>query len=118
MQLARASAAAGSSYGQCTAGFLHRYGLGGAVRDYAAALVLYWLAAAQGLDEAQFWLGDMHFHGKGLDDDFEEALRWCVGLFLRVYFVTFCACTSLQPSRVIQKRAAGCRCATQGAGAS
>jgi TPR repeat protein len=118
MQLALASAAAGCSYGQCAAGFLHRHGWGGAVRDYAAALVLYRLAAVQGLDEAQFWLGDMHFHGKGLDDDFEEALRWCVGLFLRVYFVTFCACTSLQPSRVIQKRAAGCRCATQGAGAS
>jgi hypothetical protein len=60
----------------------------------------------------------MHFHGKGVDDDFGEALRWCVGLFHRVYFVTFCACTSLQASRVIQKRAGGCRCATQGAGAS
>ena len=118
MQLARASSASGSSYGQCAAGFLHRYGLGGAVRDCAAALVLYRLAAAQGLDEAQFWLGDMHFHGRGVDDDFEEALRWCVGLFHRVYSVTFCACTSLQASRVIQKRAAGCRCATQGAGAS
>ena len=65
---------------------LRRYGCGGAARCYAAALVQYGLAAAQGLDEAQFWLGDMHFHGKGVDDNFEEAVRWCVGAAAAVIF--------------------------------
>ena len=86
MQLARVSAAAGCSYGQCASGYVQRHGCGGAARDYAAALQQYGLAAAQGLDEAQFWLGDMHFHGKGVDDNFEEAVRWCVGAAAAVIF--------------------------------
>jgi TPR repeat protein len=117
MQLARVSAAAGSSYGQCASGYVQRHGCGGTARDYAAALQQYGLAAAQGLDEAQFWLGDMYFHGKGVDDDFEEAVRWYVGLLPQWFCVTFCACTSLQASRGIPRRAAGCRCVTPTAGA-
>jgi len=76
LELARESSGRGSRYGQFTFGALHRYGHGGLVQDYAPALALYRLAAAQGLDEAQHQLGYMYYIGWGVAADDAEALRW------------------------------------------
>jgi TPR repeat protein len=58
-----------------TLGELHRHGLGGLARDYAQALALHRLAAAQGLDEAQSNLGFMYLFGWGVAEDSAQALR-------------------------------------------
>ena len=77
LELARESSSRGSKYGQVTLGWLHHYGLGGLAVDYAQAVAFYRLAAAQGLDEAQYKLGKMHRYGNGVAQDDVEALRWC-----------------------------------------
>jgi len=71
LSLARESSGRGSRYGQVTLGGL--YGMGVAL-DYAQALPLYLLAAAQGLDEAQLLLGSMYQYGP-FAEDLAEALR-------------------------------------------
>jgi hypothetical protein len=76
LELARESSGRGSRYGQVTLGMLHRRGAGGLAQDYTQAVALYRLAAAQGLDEAQWSLGDMYGGGDGVAQDLAEALRW------------------------------------------
>jgi TPR repeat protein len=76
LQLARESAAAGSRYGQFVLGRLHWFGWGGLAMNVAEGLMHFRLAAAQGLDQAQRWLGMMYRVGSGLAPDQAEALRW------------------------------------------
>ncbi len=76
LELARESSRKGSSYGQLTLGFLHLCGAGGLELDVAEALVLFGLAAKQGLDMAQFQLGEMLSFGFGVNEDIAEAQRW------------------------------------------
>jgi len=76
LSLARESSGKGSRYGQLTLGGLHYYGAGGLAEDYAEAVALYRLAAAQGFDGAQVGLGYMCYHGEGVAQDYAEALRW------------------------------------------
>ncbi len=74
LELARESSGRGSRYGQLTLGKLHHYG--GLAADDAQALAFSRLAAAQGLDEAQWELGLMYGDGDGVAQDHAEALRW------------------------------------------
>ncbi len=78
VELARESSGSGlgSRYGQCVLGKLYHWGEGGVARDYAQALALYRLAAAQKLDGAQYCLGFMYSGGCGVAKDHAEALRW------------------------------------------
>jgi len=82
LELALQSSGRGSRYGQVTLGRLHERGEGGLAWDqdqydcYAQAAACYRLAAVQGLDEAQWKLGDMHDEGSGVAQDYLEALRW------------------------------------------
>jgi TPR repeat protein len=48
----------------------------GIAQDYAEALRLYRLAAAQGLAAAQSNLGYMYHMGQGVAPDRAEAIRW------------------------------------------
>ena len=70
LQWARESSTKGSRFGQYMLG---QYYEGRC--DYAQAVALYRLAAAQTLDKAQLRLGHMHFNGFGVAQDFTEALR-------------------------------------------
>ena len=76
LELARESSGKGSRYGQFTLGKLHQEGEGGLVKDYAQAAAFYRLAAAQGLDAAQCYLGQMYQDGQGVAQSFSKALRW------------------------------------------
>jgi TPR repeat protein len=76
LELARESSGKGSRYGQYVLGRLYHDGVGGVAQDYAQALALYQLAAAQNLDGAQFKLGYMYYCGLGVARDYAEALRW------------------------------------------
>ncbi len=77
LEFARESSGRGSRYGQATLGELHYWVRGGLAWDshYAQALAFYRLAAAKGLDDAQYSLGYMYFHGYGVAQDHAEALR-------------------------------------------
>ena len=75
LELARESSGKGSRYGQHVLGQLFYDGGGGVAQDYAQALALYRLAAAQNLDGAQFRLGCMYDAGRGVAQDSAEALR-------------------------------------------
>jgi hypothetical protein len=79
LELAHKSSEMGSRYGQYTLGEMHHYGFsfgaGGFVHDDTQALAFYRLAAAQGLDAAQFDLGHMYYHGRAVAQDYAEALR-------------------------------------------
>jgi TPR repeat protein len=77
LELARESAARGSRYGQYTLGQLHGFGREGLERDSDQQLVFFRLAAAQGLDAAQYQLGDMISVGYHVVRDCIEGLRWC-----------------------------------------
>ena len=70
LQWARESSTKGSRYGQYMLGQCYEGRC-----DYAQAVALYRLAAAQTLDKAQLRLGHMHFNGFGVAQDFTEALR-------------------------------------------
>ena len=70
LELARESSGKGSRYGQRTLG---QYYEGRC--DYAQAVALYRLAAAQNFDGAQFSLGIMYYYGGGVARDYAEALR-------------------------------------------
>jgi hypothetical protein len=76
LELAHLSSGKGSRYGQLALGELHYYGDGGLAVDHVQAAVLYRLAAAQGLDEAQFTLGCIYHSGNDVAQDDAEALRW------------------------------------------
>jgi len=79
LAMARASAAKGSKYGQRILGQWYLEGgpgEGGVQQDYAAALVQFRLAAAQGYDMAQNSVGYMFSNGCGVAQDRAEALRW------------------------------------------
>ena len=76
LELARESSGRGSRYGQIDIGELHYLGEGGLAEDYAQAVAIFWLAAAQRLDLAQFSLGCMYFNGNGVAKDRKEGLRW------------------------------------------
>ena len=56
LELARESSVRGSRYGQCALGDLFDDGKGGLAKDEAQAVEFYRLAAAQGLDQAQYRL--------------------------------------------------------------
>jgi TPR repeat protein len=77
LESARESSGKGSRYGQFALGRcehqLHQLGAAGQ-RSKAAAL--HRLAAAQGLDAAQYSLGVMYHADQGVDRDYAEALRW------------------------------------------
>ena len=97
LELARKSSGSGlgSRYGQHTLGEFHRWGRGGLVVDYTQAIAFYRLAAAQGLDDAQFNLGVMYDNGLGVARDLVEALRWfqlaaAQGLPAALYWVADC----------------------------
>jgi TPR repeat protein len=74
-ELAFESSWTGSRYGQYVLGLFYQYSAGGVAQDGAQALVLFRLAAAQNLDEAQNDLGDMYYQGYGVAQDLAEALR-------------------------------------------
>ena len=76
LELARESSGKGSRYGQYMLGWFYHDGFGGVARDYAQAVALYRLAAAQNLDGAQNSLGNMYDKGQGVARDRAEALRW------------------------------------------
>jgi len=95
LELARESSGRGSRYGQFTLGQLHHYVKGGLARDDAQVLAFYQLAAAQGLDEAQYCLGVMYLHGFGVAREPAEALRlWHLaaaqGHPTALYYVALC----------------------------
>jgi TPR repeat protein len=71
LPLALESSERGSRYGQLTLGVLHYR-----EEEYAQSVAFYRLAAAQGLDEAQYELGIMYYNGFGVVLDDAEALRW------------------------------------------
>ena len=71
--LARESSRKGSRYGQYVLGHVYQWGEG--IINYAKALALYRLAAAQNFDAAQCELGFMYSHGCGVAQDHAEALR-------------------------------------------
>jgi TPR repeat protein len=76
LELARESSGRSSRYGQYTLGAMHRVGGGGAAQDYAQAVAIFRLAAAQGLDGAQHSLGCLYDSGHGVAQNYAEALRW------------------------------------------
>jgi hypothetical protein len=75
LELARKSSGNGSKYGQYVLGALYEEGLEGVAQNYAQAIELYGLAAAQNLDEAQYQLGFLHKIGYYVARDVVEALR-------------------------------------------
>jgi hypothetical protein len=56
-------------------GALYKYGRGGVAENFAQAVALYRLAAAQNLDGAQSYLGRMYDDGHGVAEDSAEALQ-------------------------------------------
>ncbi len=57
-------------------GVCYDFGCGGVAQDYAEAVRLYRLAAAQGYADAQVNLGYMFEKGRGVAQDRAEAIRW------------------------------------------
>ena len=76
LELACESSGRGSRYGQHVLGELYNFGKGGVAQDYDQAVAFYRLAAEQGLDDAQWWMGIMYFNGDGVREDDDEAHRW------------------------------------------
>jgi hypothetical protein len=75
LALGRESEAAGSCFGQFVVGLCYNNGYGGVAQDYAEAVRLYSLAAAQGHAVAQNNLGWMFNIGQGVAQDYAEAVR-------------------------------------------
>jgi TPR repeat protein len=75
LELARESSGLGSKYGHYTLGLLYDLGRGGLAKDCIQTLAFYRLAAAQGLDAAEYRLGNMYYIAKGVAQDSAEALR-------------------------------------------
>jgi uncharacterized protein len=57
-------------------GACYKFNYGGVAQDYAEAVRLYSLAAAQGDADAQNNLGLMFEYGHGVAQDRAEAIRW------------------------------------------
>jgi len=74
-KLAQESAASGSSYGQFTLGLMYRFSQGEVDWDPNQAAAFYKLAVAQGLDAAQYQLGEMYIWGEGVEIDLDESSR-------------------------------------------
>ncbi len=74
--MGRESEVAGSCFGQYVVGRCYKLGCGGAEQDYAEAVRLFSLAAAQGFANAQNFLGNMLERGQGVAQDTAEAIRW------------------------------------------
>ena len=64
-----------SKYSQFVIANLYHFGAVGLRKDYAQAAAFYRLAAAQGLDGAQFNLACIYYFGAGVAQDIAEALR-------------------------------------------
>jgi TPR repeat protein len=75
LALGRESEAAGSCFGQYVVGVCYDFGYGSVAQDYAEAVRLYRLAAAQGHATAQSNLGYMFYEGQGVAQDYAEAVR-------------------------------------------
>jgi TPR repeat protein len=75
LALGRESAAAGSCFGQFVVGRCFNLGCGGVAKDYAEAVRLYRLAAAQGHACAQNNLSAKFEMGQGVAQDYAEAVR-------------------------------------------
>jgi TPR repeat protein len=75
LALGRESEAAGSCFGQFVVGRCYYFGFGGVAQDYAEAVRLLRLAAAQGRADAQFNLGLMFENGQGVAKDRAEAIQ-------------------------------------------
>jgi TPR repeat protein len=75
LALGRESEAAGSCFGQYVVGLCYYFACGGVVQDYAEAVRLWRLAAAQGHALAQFNFGCMFRDGQGVAQDYAEAVR-------------------------------------------
>ena len=75
LALGRESAAAGSCFGQYVVGWCYYNGRGGVAKDYAEAVRLWRLAAAQGHAVAQFNFGRMFRDGQSVAQDYAEAVR-------------------------------------------
>jgi TPR repeat protein len=75
LALGRESEAAGSCFGQYVVGACYEVGWGGVAQNYAEAVRLYSLAAAQGHADARFNLGYTFFKGQGVAQDYAEAVR-------------------------------------------
>jgi TPR repeat protein len=75
LALGRESEAAGSCFGQCVVAVCYYFGCGGVAQDYAEAVRLSRLAAAQGHAVAQFNLGCMFSTGQGVAQDHAQAAR-------------------------------------------
>jgi TPR repeat protein len=75
LELARESSGKGSRYGQWVLGLFHEYGEGGLAKDYAQAVALFRLAAAQNLDAGQCSMGVKYHEGLGVVKNDTEALR-------------------------------------------
>jgi TPR repeat protein len=75
LELARESSGRGSRYGQLALGVFYRHSGAGVAHDYAQALALFRLAAAQNFDLAQCSLAWMYANGHGVARDRAEALR-------------------------------------------
>ena len=75
LALGRESEAAGSCFGQYVVGACFDFGCGGVAKDYAEAVRLYRLAAAQGHAGAQCNLGVKFANGQGVAQDHAEAAR-------------------------------------------
>ncbi|NDH69638.1 MAG: sel1 repeat family protein [Gammaproteobacteria bacterium] len=76
LELACKSSENSSRYGQLALGELYFSGRLGVMLDYDKAVALFRLAAAQGLDMAQWRLGYMYFRGYGVAQDYTEALQF------------------------------------------
>jgi TPR repeat protein len=76
LALGRESEAANSCFGQFVVGWCYRFGYSGVAQDYAEAVRLYRLAAAQGHAGAQYSLGFMFENGNGVKKNRAEAIRW------------------------------------------
>jgi TPR repeat protein len=75
LALGRESEAAGSCFGQFVVGVCYNNGYGGVAQDYAEAVRLYSLSAAQGNAHSQNNLGWMFDIGQGVAQDYAEAAR-------------------------------------------
>ena len=74
LELARESSGKGSRYGQYVLGRLYQYSDGVVAQDYAQAVALFRLAAAQNLDAGQCSLGVKYHQGLGVVKDDAKAL--------------------------------------------
>ena len=76
LQLKTAAAGAGVAEAAALLGTQYREGRGGVGRDPAEAARWFTVAAENGVPEAQYNLGLMHYRGEGVPRQLYEALRW------------------------------------------